>query len=89
MDTENKRRLYKEEEVFGQMPTHISGWQRGLLSAFSKTVDIETHIRKGDADKTHTHTHTHTHTQRCRTVYFEPRQTQTGDLETRNHSSVD
>lgn len=33
---------------------HISGWQCGLLSAFNKTVDIETHIRTGDAEKTHT-----------------------------------
>jgi len=46
LDTENKRRIYKKEEVFGQKPTHVSGWQCGLLSAFSKTDGNETHIRK-------------------------------------------
>jgi len=50
LDTENKRRLCKEEEVFGQITTHLSGWQCGLLSAFSKTVGNETHVRKGEAD---------------------------------------
>lgn len=58
MDTENKRKLYNKKEVFCQIHTQISGSQCGLLSAFSKTVDIETHIRKGYTDKTHTHKHT-------------------------------
>jgi len=64
LETENRRRLCKEEEVFGQITTNLSGWQCGLLSAFSKTVGNETHIRKGEAENMNTHRNKHTEAER-------------------------
>ena len=70
LDIENKRRLYKKE-AFGQKPTRVWDWQCGLLSAFSKTVGNETHIRKRDADEMNTHRNTHTQTYTQTLTYTE------------------